>query len=84
VQTRISEELRKNPRTRKANTRIEVRIWVDPATGRLIRAKLGSSTGEAGLDQAIIETLQGTQLQQPPPEGMPMPIVLRVTARRPN
>jgi periplasmic protein TonB len=84
VQARIGEELRKNPRTRKSSIRIEVRIWVDPATGRVIRAKLGSSTGDAGLDQAMTETIQGTQLQQPPPEGMPMPIVLRVTARRPN
>jgi TonB family protein len=84
VQARISEELRKNPRTRKADGRFEVRIWPDPTTGRITRAKLGSSTGDAALDQAIIETLQGTQLQQPPPEGMPLPIVLRVTARRPN
>ena len=84
VQARISEELRKNPRTRKASGRFEVRIWVDPATGRITRGKLESSTGDAALDQAIIEALQGTQLQQPPPDGMPMPIVLRVTARRPN
>jgi protein TonB len=84
VQTRISEELRKNPRTRKADGRFEVRIWIDPATGRVTRARLGSSTGDTGLDSGIAEALQGAQLQQPPPEGMPMPIVLRVTARRPN
>ena len=85
VQTRIGESLRKNPRTRKADTRLEVRIWVDPATGRVTRAKLGSSTGDAAMDAAIRdEVLTGLQLDQPPPEGMPMPIVMRVTARRPN
>ena len=85
VQTSISDALRKNPRTRKANVRIDVRIWADPATGRVTRATLGSSTGDAALDAAIRDqVLTGLQLQQPPPEGMPMPIVMHVTARRPN
>src|SRR4030095_2020270 len=80
VQARISEELRKNPRTRKSSGRFEVRIWVDPATGRVTRGKLGSSTGDGALDQALIESIQGAQLQQPPPEGRAMPLDLRVTA----
>ena len=85
VQSSISDALRKNPRTRKANVRIDVRIWVDPTTGRVTRATLGSSTGATTLDDAIRDgVLKGLQLQQPPPEGMPMPIVMRVTARRPN
>ena len=85
VQTRIGDAMRKNPRTRKANGRVEVRIWVDPATGRVIRAVLVSSTGDTAMDAAIRdEVLTGLQLDQPPPDGMPMPIVMRVTARRPN
>ena len=85
VQTRITDAMRKNPRTRKANARLEARIWVDPATGRVTRAALGSSTGDNAMDAAIRdEVLTGLQLDQPPPEGMPMPIVMRVTARRPN
>ena len=85
VQTRISDAMRKNPRTRKANARIEVRIWVDAGTGRVTRAVLGSSAGDPALDAAIRdEVLTGLQLDQPPPEGMPMPIVMRVTARRPG
>ena len=85
LQTRIGELLRNHPRTKKANIRsIEVRIWADPATGKILKATLVSPTGDPALDSAIIEALQGAQLQQPPPEGMPMPIVLRVTARRPN
>ena len=85
VQTSITDALRKNPRTRKANVRIDMRIWADPATGRVTRATLGSSTGDSALDAAIRDqVLTGLQLQQPPPEGMPMPIVMRVTARRPN
>ena len=85
VQTRIGDAMRKNPRTRKASARIEVRIWADAATGRVTRAALVSSTGDTAMDAAIRdEVLTGLQLDQPPPEGMPMPIVMRVTARRPN
>jgi periplasmic protein TonB len=37
------------------------------------------------MDEAIkTEVLTGLQLQQPPPPDMPMPMLLRLTARRPN
>jgi len=45
---------------------------------------LGGSTGDAALDRTIIdEVLTGLQIPQPPPDDMKMPIVMRVTARRP-
>ena len=84
AQARIMEELRKNPRTRKSALRIEFRIWPD-STGRITRASLSSSTGDPALDAAIRdEVLTGLQLSQPPPDDMPTPIVMRLTARRPN
>ena len=84
VQTRIADALRSNRRTRNANARVVVRIWTD-STGRVTRATLGDSTGEKAVDDAIErEVLPGLQLREAPPQGMPMPIVLRVTARRPN
>ena len=84
AQARILDELRRNPKTRKAALRVEIRIWPD-STGRISRASLGSSSGDSVVDAAIRdEILTGLQLPQPPPEGMPTPIVMRVTARRPN
>jgi protein TonB len=84
VQSAIASALRGNHRTRHANARVEVRIWAN-ATGRVTRAQLARSTGDQALDSAIRdEILTGLQLHAPPPPGMPMPIVLRVTARRPN
>lgn len=85
VQSRIASALRSNARTR--NGRIEnltVRIWADQ-TGRVTRATLGGSSGDPGIDAALRdEILNGLQLAEAPPAGMPMPIVLRVSARRPN
>lgn len=84
VQGRVSEALRGNARTRAASGRVEVRIWAD-TTGRITRAKLTGTTGDAAVDRAIEnDVLTGLRLNEPPPDGMPMPIVMRVTARRPN
>jgi TonB family protein len=84
VQTKIAEAMRNNRKTRAASLRLEVQLWVDPS-GRVTRAALGSSTGDASLDEALKkEVLAGIQLAEPPPKGMRMPISLRLTARRPN
>ena len=82
--SRISQALRDSPRTRSAKLEIVVRVWVD-LTGRITRAKLDTSSGDAGIDAAIRdEIITGMQLSQPPPDGMAMPINMKVTGRRPN
>ena len=83
VQSRVSEALRNNRKTRTATMSIQVRIWPD-STGRVTRATVVGTTGDKALDSAIQnEVLTGLQLQEPPPQGMPTPIVMRLTARRP-
>ena len=83
VQTSIGDALRKNPNTRNASFGSQVRIWSD-ITGRVTRAKLSPSTGDPKIDEAINQSLTGLQLKEAPPAGMPMPIVMRVSAQRPN
>lgn len=81
VQGTISQALQGDANTRTADFRIVVQIWSDRA-GRITRARLAGSTGSVALDKAITnEVLGGLILQEPPPDGMPMPIVLRLTAR---
>lgn len=83
VQSRVQQAVQQNAKTRSANLRVQVRIWPD-RSGRITRAELAGSTGDPGLDAALRnDVLNGLQLQQPPPDGMPLPIVMRVTARRP-
>ena len=84
VKSRIEQALKGNPRTRKAGMTIEVRVWPD-STGRVTRAKLANSTGDKDLDDVIAnQILTGIQMSEPPPDGMPTPIIMRITARRPN
>jgi TonB family protein len=82
VQMVISSALQQNARTRSAGFSIRVAIWAD-STGRVSRVKLLSTSGDPAVDQAIQnEVLTGLQLSEAPPEGMPMPIQLRLNATK--
>ena len=84
VQVQIESALRANDKTRNAVMQLQVRLWAD-SSGRISRVELASSTGNAELDAAIrTEVLGRLTLREPPPTDMPMPMVTRVTARRPS
>lgn len=84
VQNRIAEALRSNPLTRRAGFTNTIKIWAD-STGRINRVKLSGTTGDRTVDDAIEnEVLNGLVLNEPPPDDMPMPINLRISARKPN
>ena len=82
VQSRVADAMRRNKATMNASIKIQVRLWPD-STGRVVRAKIDGSTGDRNVDSALQnEILTGLQLEAPP-QGMPMPIVMRLTALRP-
>jgi len=84
VQRAISQALESNSTARQADFRVDARIWAD-RNGRVTRARIAGTTGNPALDNAITnQVLAGLILQEPPPEGMPMPIVLRLTAQHPT
>lgn len=85
LQKEIGTALRKNGKIKNSVINLTVRIWLDAATGRIVRASIAGSTGDRSLDSALTsEVLEGLQLDEPPPAGMPSPIVMRISARRPN
>jgi TonB family protein len=84
VQRAVADALRSHKKVKTASLTIQVRVWAD-ATGRITRVRLAQSTGDAELDRAISEeALANIQLPEAPPADMPMPIVMRITAKRPN
>ena len=84
VQSQIEAALRANTKTRNSVMQVQVRLWAD-GSGRVSRVQLVSSTGDAELDAAIRNDVLGSlTLREPPPKDMPMPMVTRVTARRPS
>jgi hypothetical protein len=84
VQQQIEAALRAHPKTRNVVLQVQVRLWADN-TGRVSRVELVKSTGDSEIDAVIRgEVLAGITLRQPPPTDMPMPMVARITARRPS
>ncbi|HEX4084282.1 MAG TPA: hypothetical protein VHY22_05185 [Chthoniobacteraceae bacterium] len=84
VQKSIAEALRKNPQTRKASMNVVVRIWPD-STGRITKVRVSSQGIDDKTRQALQdEVLNGLQLTDPPPADMPLPIVMRLSATRPQ
>jgi outer membrane biosynthesis protein TonB len=85
IQAQIQDALQRHEKTRRASFRgTVIKLW--PGTdGRIVRAELATSTGDAALDAALAnEVLTGLTLRQPPPKDMPLPIVIRATARGPR
>ena len=84
VQQAIADALRKNAKTHAAALHLKVRVWSD-VSGRITRAALSGTSGDPAVDDAIQnQVLVGLSLPEAPPADMPMPIVLRVSALRPN
>ena len=82
LQTQINAALQKNPRTNHASFQVNARIWLDN-TGRVTRAVVAPS-GNAEIDAAIQnEVFTGMRFSEPPPAGMPMPIVISLTGEQP-
>jgi len=84
VQSQVESALRSNEKTRNAQMQVQIRIWADDS-GRVTRVQVTPSTGDAALDAAVRDEVLGNLvLRQPPPKDMPMPMVLRVSERRPS
>ncbi len=79
----VTEALGRNAATRNASFNVRVRLWAD-ATGRVTQVKLMQSTGTEDLDRVLrSDALIGCQLPDRP-DGMRMPLELRLNLHRPN
>ena len=84
ITSQVEAAIRANPKTRNMATQIQVRLWVD-GSGHVTRVVLTPSSGNPEIDAALRNEVIGSlTLREPPPKDMPMPVVTRVTARRPS
>ncbi len=79
VQTALQRALQQDERTRRGNWRVTVRIYLGPG-GQVTQAQLVGTSGDPARDAAIQRVLSGLSVQPPPP-GMPLPIVARIESR---
>lgn len=81
VETFLQEELARNNRLRTSDYRTALRLWFRP-DGRIERAELVGSTGDAEIDAALRAALADLRpLRAAPPPDMPQPMQLRLTSR---
>jgi outer membrane biosynthesis protein TonB len=82
MQPDIEAVLRRSKRLSAASAVADLRLWWDPS-GRITRVQPVRPSADPTLDKEF-EALVGVQLRNPPPADIPMPVVMRVQARRPR
>jgi protein TonB len=81
LQRHLQEELNRNRKLRQSDYRVNLRVWLR-GDGSVRRAELVQSTGNPAIDELLEQTLlQVAGMREAPPENMPQPIRIRVTAR---
>lgn len=81
LQRHLQEQLSRNRKLKESDYRVTVRVWLR-RDGSVEKADLAQSTGNGGLDELLREALlQVAAMREAPPENMPQPIRIRITAR---
>lgn len=82
IKTLIEETLAKDKQLANGQYRVVIRIWLRP-DGSPERVELGGSSGDPATDELIKAALATMpSLSSRPPEDMPQPVRLRITAKR--
>lgn len=81
LQRHLQDQLSRNRKLKESDYRVTVRVWLR-RDGSVEKAELAQSTGNSALDELLQEALlQVGPMRDAPPENMPQPIKIRVTAR---
>lgn len=81
VQRHLQDLLSRDPKLRKSDYRVVVKLWFT-GDGRLQRFELTGSTGNPDTDRNIKTALADVgAFPQAPPEAMPQPLRIRITSR---
>lgn len=81
LQRHLQDQLSRNRKLKESDYRVTVRVWLR-RDGSVEKADLAQSTGNSGLDELLRDALlQVAAMREAPPENMPQPIRIRITAR---
>lgn len=81
IKTLIEETLARDKQLANGKYRVVIRIWLKP-DGHLEKIELSGSSGDGATDKLIKAALATMPpLPERPPEDMPQPVRLRITAR---
>lgn len=77
VQIDVRKALERHDKTKSGNYRVGARLWIAPS-GAVGRAEIFEDTGNTERDAAIEEVLARLTISQPPPDGLPQPVSIKV------
>jgi outer membrane biosynthesis protein TonB len=79
IEASLKDALDRHEQTRDRRFRdVALQVWVD-GVGRITRARLIGSTGDAEIDRLLVaDVLPGLALRQPPPAELTFPIAMRI------
>jgi protein TonB len=80
LQALVQDELNRKDRLRGAEYSALVALWIG-ADGRVQKVELTGTTGSPQTDTLLRETIAAITRLKAPPESMPQPVKLRITAR---
>lgn len=81
LQRHLQAELNRKKGLRESDYRVTLQVWLG-RDGSVRRVELAQSTGNASLDDVLrLALTEVAAMTEPPPENMPQPLRIRVTAR---
>lgn len=81
VNSAVQAALSREQALKNKNYKVVVKVWIDSG-GKVTRAALMDSTGDARVDEVLKAALQEMRaLRDSPPADMPQPMKIRVTSR---
>lgn len=81
VSSAFQQALARDKALKGKSYKVMVKVWID-GSGKVTRASLVDSTGDARADEALKEALNSMRaLRDVPPADMPQPVKIRVTSR---
>jgi TonB family protein len=84
VKTEISKKIQKyldeNGGIPRGKLQTIVRISVDSA-GAVVQWRIVGSSGNHDMDEAVKQCIGDVRISEPPPEGMPRTLIIRVTSQ---
>lgn len=79
----LERALQRDERTRQGTYRVVLKLWLD-ASGAVSRAQLVGSSGDTEQDRDILAVVDEHVFSEPLPDGVRLPIQVRLSGRRPT
>jgi protein TonB len=80
IRKKVLKQLDENGGGPKGNLQTVVRISLDPK-GTVVNFKIVGSSGNTRMDDAVNQTIGNTVISEPPPDGMPRTMTIKISYR---